>query len=155
MIFTKKSKTKNKVISSSNFNLFWRLNCFRPSAMKGRFTTKTRRCREFCLPMRSFAGQSQSHQPHPSSSLTPQNQIEIPQNQIKPASNKQFPPRNLPPLTSVKPDFLFYSTSPSVLGIRIKILKMGFLCMRSMFSACFLSCITYFSSSQQLKELKA
>ena len=76
----------------------------------------------------------------------PQNQIEIPQNQIKPASYKFHPPQ-FPP---VKPDFLFYSTSASVLGIRIEILKTGFLCMHSMFSACFLSCITYFSWSQHI-----
>ena len=66
-----KLKTKWRVHTTSIFSGDW---CFRRSAMKDRFTTKTRRCRGFCLPMRSFAGQSKSRK------------------KIKPGSYKFHPP---------------------------------------------------------------
>ena len=57
MIFTKTAKLKieKQMNNISHLSGKW---CFRPSAMRGRFTTKIRRCSGFCLHMRSFAGQS-------------------------------------------------------------------------------------------------
>ena len=100
-----KLKIEKQMNNISHLSGKW---CFRPSAMRGRFTTKIRRCSGFCLHMRSFAGQSvptksrlililvSHYSTQPCNLLNPaQLQRPLYKGQIKPASYKFCSPQVL------------------------------------------------------------